>query len=56
MVSGFEAVGDPSCESYRIIIAAVGGRRRRGASTPLRVSLAVLDARRVGIELLESPS
>ena len=55
-VSGFIAAGDPSCEGYRIIIAAVGGRRRRGASTPLRVSLAVLDARRVGIELLEGPS
>ena len=55
-VSGSIAMGDPSCEGYRIIIVTVGGRRRRGASTPLRVSFAVLDARRVGIELLEGPS
>ena len=27
MVSGFVAVGDPSSEGYRTIIAAVGGRR-----------------------------
>ena len=56
VVSGFIAVGDPTCEGYRTIIATVGGRRRRGASTPLRVSFAVLDVRRVGIELLEGPS
>ena len=56
MASGLTAAGDPSWEVHRNIIAAVGGRRRRDASTSLRVSLAVLDARRVGIELLEGTS